>query len=249
MSSRAKKKQSANNRHPSVPPAPLNVLSYSEQQIANSTGIKMAQLKTYISTMEEKIKKDCILESQERLWKAEDYIAVANVLISVYAVKMSRKSREHTKDLIQRMLDNLNPAREYVDRVGVQEAYRQAHEDFGIELEFDSVDMNKEFGFSDYDFREDGFEGKSGLEIWNEAWEDAKDLSNIINTCSSALVLKSEFGFSNEDLDRLVKLSNQKTEDAKQGSEGVTRLIEEFEDKTKLSVGERNKRLVRRYGL
>lgn len=249
MSSRAKKKQQTNNMSPFTAHAPLNVLSYSDKQVANSTGINIVQLRAYISTMEEKIKKDCILESQERLWKAEDYISVANVLISVYAVKMSRRNHEKTKDLINRMIDNLNPAREYIDRVGVQEAYRQAHEDFGIELEFDSVDMNKEFGFSDYDFREEGFDGKSGLQIWNEAWGDAKDLSNIINTCSSALVLKSEFGFSNEDLDRLVKLTNKKEEEYKQGSEGVTRLINEFEDKTRLSVGDRNKRLIRRYGL
>lgn len=229
--------------------APSNVLSYSSQQVSNSTGIKLEQLRSYLTTMEEKIKKDCILESQERLWKAEDYIAVANIMISVYAIKMSRKSREHTKDLIQRMLDNINSAREYVERIGVQKAYEYAHDDFGIELEFDSVDINKEFGFSEYDFREEGFDGKSGLEIWNEAWDDAKDLGNIINTCSSGLVLKSEFGFSNADLNRLIKLSNQKADEAKNGTEGVTQLINEFEDKTRLSIGDRNKNLVRRYGL
>lgn len=249
MSSRAKKKQSVNNRMPVVPPAPLNVLSYSDQQISSSTGIKMAQLKTYLSTMEEKIKKDCILEAQEKLWKAEDYIAVANVLILVYAIKMSRKSREKTKDLINRMLENLNPAREYVERVGVQKAYEYAHEDFGIELEFDSVDMNKEFGFSDHDFREEGFEGKTGLEIWNEAWEDAKDLISIINTCSMGLVLKSEFGFTSVDLDKLIKLSNEKTRDAKNAYDGVTKLVDEYEARTGLRIGGKNKNLVRRYGL
>ena len=89
-------------------------------------------------------------EAQEKLWKAEDYIAVANILISVYAIKMSRKNREHTKDLIQRMISNMNPAREYIERVGIQKAYEYAKKDFDIELEFDSIDINKEFGFGDF---------------------------------------------------------------------------------------------------
>mgnify|MGYP003369977191 FL=1 len=89
-------------------------------------------------------------EAQEKLWKAEDYIAVANILISVYAIKMSRKSREHTKDLIQRMISNMNSAREYIESVGIEKAYEYAKNDFDIELEFDSVDINKEFGFGDY---------------------------------------------------------------------------------------------------
>lgn len=89
-------------------------------------------------------------EAQEKLWKAEDYIAVANILISVYAIKMSRKNREHTKDLIQRMISNMNPAREYIERVGIQKAYEYVKKDFDIELEFDSIDINKEFGFGDF---------------------------------------------------------------------------------------------------
>lgn len=97
--------------------------------------------------MERQIKEDVIAECTEKLYKAEDYIAVGYLMTVIYALKMSRKSREHTKDLIQRMLDNLNVATRYVERVGIEKAYQDAHEDFGINIEFDSIDINKEFGF------------------------------------------------------------------------------------------------------
>lgn len=249
MSNRAERrraeKQAAKNKFP----APLNVANYTVEQIASTTGAKIEYLTIWKNAREEEMRKAAILESQEKLWKAEDYIAVANILITVYAIKMSRKNREHTKDLIYRMLNNLNAARDYVDRVGVQEAYNQAHKDLDIELEFDSMDLNKEFGFEEFDFREEGFENRSSLEIWNAAWEDAKDLSNIINTCATCGVLKAKFGFSNDDIERLIKLSNERADSAKNGSGGVTKLIEEFERGTGLSIGDRNKSLVRRYGL
>lgn len=230
--------------------APLNVANYTIDQIAASTGTKIEYLTIWKNAREEEMRKAATLQAQEKLWKAEDYIAVANILITVYALKMSRKDRERTKDLIHRMLDNLNAARDYVDRVGVQEAYDQAHKDLEIELKFDSMDLNKEFGFEEFDFREEGFEERSSLEIWNVAWDVAKDLGNIINTCAICGVLKSpEFGFSNADIDKLIKLSNSKADKAKNDTEGVTKLIEEFEKNTGLSIGERNKKLVRRYGL
>lgn len=184
--------------------APLNVFS-SEHRIANSTGVKIDNLKAYLSAREDEIRKAAIMESQEKLWKAEDYIAVVNVLISVYAVKMSRSKGEHTKDLINRMINNLNAAKEYVEKTGIEKAYEYAKQDFEISLEFDSMDINKEFGFDEYDFRKEGFEGKSGVEIWNEAWDDADDLTNIINTCTIGITLKRRFGFTKADLDKLIK--------------------------------------------
>ena len=225
------------------------------------------------------------MEAQEKRWKAEDYVAALNALISVYAVKMSRSKgehtkdlimkkawkirksanvsmsdalktaweleefEEHTKDLINRMINNLNAAKEYVEKTGIEKAYEYAKQDFGISLEFDSMDINKEFGFDDYDFREEGFEGKSSVEIWNEAWDDADDLANIINTCTIGITLKRRFGFTNDDLERLIKESDVRADAAKKGSEGVTRLIEEFEKETGMSIGNRNKELARRYGL
>lgn len=243
---RRQEKQAAKNKLT----APLNVTNYTVEQIASTTGAKIEYLTIWKNAREEEMRKAATLQAQEKLWKAEDYIAVANILITIYALKMSRKDREHTKDLIHRMLDNLNAARDYVDRVGVQEAYDQAHKDLEIELEFDSMDLNKEFGFEEFDFREEGFEDRSSLEIWNAAWEDAKDLSNIINTCAICGTLKSpEFGFSNDKIEKLIKLSNTKADEAKNGTGGVTKLIEEFERGTGLSIGDRNKSLVRRYGL
>lgn len=249
MSKRAEFRRQEKQAAKSKLPAPLNVSNYTVEQIANTAGTKIEYLTIWKNAREEEMRKAATLQAQEKLWKAEDYLAVANILITVYAIKMSRKDREHTKDLIHRMLNNLNAARDYVDHIGVQEAYNQAHKDLGIELEFDSMDLNKEFGFEEFDFREEGFENRSSLEIWNAAWEDAKDLSNIINTCATCGVLKAKFGFSNDDIERLIKLSNERADVAKNGTDGVTKLIEEFEKNTGLSIGERNKKLVRRYGL
>lgn len=124
---------------------PLNVLSCSEEQVMRNFNLSSYELKTYLERMEKQIKKDLIAEYQKKLYMAEDYIAVGYLVAVIYALKMSRKSREHTKDLIQRMLDNLNIATEYVERVGIEQAYKNAHEDFDITIEFDSIDINKEF--------------------------------------------------------------------------------------------------------
>lgn len=229
--------------------APLNVSNYSVEQIAASTGTRIEYLTIWKNAREEEMRKAAILESQEKLWKAEDYIAVANILITVYALKMSRKSREHTRDLINRMFENLNAAKEYVERTGIEKAYEQAHQDLGIELEFDSMDLNKEFGFDEFDFREEGFEDKSGIEIWNEAWDTAKDIGNVVNTCSIGITLKRVFGFSDRDMKRLIEESNNRADKAKNEPEGVTKMIEEFEDMFHFDIGKRNKELVRRYGL
>lgn len=140
-------REAEKNKKTSASSAPVNVLYGSQQQVQKDFGLSIQELKVYLERMEKQIKDDCISECQEKLCKAEDYIAVANLLIAIYAIKMSRKDREHTKDLIQRMLDNLSAATEYVERVGITEAYQQAHEDFDINIEFDSIDINKEFGF------------------------------------------------------------------------------------------------------
>ena len=133
--------------------APYNFSTFSLEQISKVTGARVESLKLYLMQREEEMRKELykeiseelVSESQEKLWKAEDYIAVANVLISLFAIK---KTWKFTKSN-QRFLENLNSAMEYVEKIGVEKAYQEAKETMGIELEFDSVNINKEFGFGE----------------------------------------------------------------------------------------------------
>lgn len=133
--------------------APYNFKNFKLEQISKATGARVESLKLYLMQREDEMRKELykeiseelISESQEKLWKAEDYIAVANVLISLFAIKKTWKFTKAN----QRFLENLNSAMEYVEKIGVEKAYQEAKETMGIELEFDSMDINKEFGFGE----------------------------------------------------------------------------------------------------
>lgn len=129
--------------------APYNFSNFSLEQILKVTGARVESLKLYLMQREDEIRKEIseelISESQEKLWKAEDYIAVANILISLYAIKMTWGFTKSN----QRFLDNINPAKEYVERVGIEQAYQECHDLMDINIEFDSFDINKEFGFGE----------------------------------------------------------------------------------------------------
>lgn len=133
--------------------APYNFSNFSLEQISKATGARVESLKLYLMQREDEMRKELhkeiseelISESQEKLWKAEDYIAVANVLISLFAIK---KTWGFTKSN-QRFLKNLNSAKEHIEEVGIEKAYQEAKETMGIKLEFDSININKEFGFGE----------------------------------------------------------------------------------------------------
>ena len=140
---RLKIKKPKNQR--SLIPAPLNITGFTMEQASRQTGVRIESLKTYLDSKEQEIREQLIKESQEKLWKAENYIAVANVLISLFAIK---KTWGFTKSN-QRFLENLNSAKEHIEEVGIEKAYQEAKETMGIKLEFDSININKEFGFGE----------------------------------------------------------------------------------------------------
>lgn len=125
--------------------APYNFSNFSLEQISKTTGARVESLKLYLKQREDEMRKELIKESQEKLWKAEDYIAVANLMISLYAIKMTWGFTKSN----QRFLDNINPAKEYVERVGIEQAYKECRDLMDINIEFDSFDINKEFGFGE----------------------------------------------------------------------------------------------------
>lgn len=122
---------------------PLNIAGYSIQQISSLTGARVDSLKTWIAARDEELHQTYLEEFQGKLWKAEDYIAVANVLISLLAIKMSWGFTKAN----QKFVSNLNAATEYLNRNGVEKVYQELHEQMDVTFEFDSIDINKEFGF------------------------------------------------------------------------------------------------------
>lgn len=129
---------------------PLN-LNLTLAQIAGMTGQQVSVLQTYLKQMEQQtteIVTDAVIrEAQEKLERAEDYITVANIIISLYAIKMTWGITKANK----RFLDNYNAARDYVDRVGIARAYELANKDMGIDIEFEGLanyDIYEEMGFN-----------------------------------------------------------------------------------------------------
>lgn len=119
-------------------------------QIAGMTGQQVSILQTYLKRKEqettENVKDAIIREAQEKLERAEDYIAIINILISLYAIKMTWGFTEENK----RFLDNYNDARNYVDRIGAAKAYEIAKKDMEIDIEFEDLEnynIYKELGF------------------------------------------------------------------------------------------------------
>lgn len=111
--------------------------------LSRQTGAKVETLKRYLEAREEEITAGLIKEAQERLLKAEDYITVSNVLCSMQAIY---DTWGNTKSQ-QRFLENYNKAVRKQNAIGVEAMYEELHKLTGCELEFDSVDLNLEFGF------------------------------------------------------------------------------------------------------
>lgn len=80
---------------------------------------------------------------QELLYDAEDYIAVANIIIFLYSIEKTYGNLKTVQKNYQKLLDNYNEAAEHVDEIGIMEAYKQFHDKYGISIAFDDFDLNK----------------------------------------------------------------------------------------------------------
>ena len=167
--------------------APLNVSNFAVQQISNITGAKVESLKFWCAAREKEYEEFYTKESQKKLWKAEDYIAVANVLISLIAIKMSWGFTKSCAKFIK----NLNPAKEYIERNGVENTYLELKKLMEIDIAFDSMDINKEFGF-------DG-----GIEMAkdNYIFLTTGDMSNIsVDLIKNALMEYESTGYTPDQI-------------------------------------------------
>lgn len=119
---------------------PLAITNFTAQQLANTIGARKGMLDTWTKAREKEMFEGFMREFNEKLHRAENHAAFVNLLIMMYAVKMTwgfTKSQE-------KLISNLNPAREYIRRVGIRKAFDQIMKDCGTLLEFDDFDIEEE---------------------------------------------------------------------------------------------------------
>ena len=108
-------------------------------------------MQTYLKRKEQEtteIVTDAVIrEAQEKLERAEDYITITNIIISLYAIKFSWGFTKANK----KFLKNWKAAMDYVDRIGVAKAYELAHKEMDIDVEFEDLanyNIYEEMGFN-----------------------------------------------------------------------------------------------------
>lgn len=112
-------------------PGALNITGFTMEQASRQTGVRIESLKMYLDSKEQEIREQLIKESQEKLWKAEDYIAVANILISVIAIKKAWGFKKANQNFI----DKITEAERYVEEIGVEAAYKEIKEEMGLQID------------------------------------------------------------------------------------------------------------------
>jgi hypothetical protein len=133
-------KRSKSGKRPKYGTIPLNLTNYQLDQISALTGAKIDSLRAWTEAREREIREAAIEEYTEKLHRSEDHASFVNLLISMYAIKMTwgfTKSQA-------RFVENLNRAQEYVESVGIREAFDQIMRECGTLLEFDDFGIEDE---------------------------------------------------------------------------------------------------------
>lgn len=110
--------------------------------IKDYEGNRYTSIESYLDAMEKFTAKGCGDIAAELLYNTEKYMAVANIIIMLYATKMAIGDLKTVQKSYQKILNNFNSATDYVERVGIRKAYEDFRNDYGIELVFDEVDID-----------------------------------------------------------------------------------------------------------
>jgi len=108
-------------------------------KLANNIGVKVQSLETWAELTKKEMHQNFCVEFNDRLYEAEGYVSLANVIISCIAINMTWGY----KQAIGRFISNLNPAKDYVKQVGVKKAFDQICSEYALDLGFDHFDIEE----------------------------------------------------------------------------------------------------------
>lgn len=113
-------------------------------QVSQATGVKIQLIKAWCDENVHAIWKDCIEQTNDILYRAECYMAQANVIMMLYAVALTFGDLKTVQKGMNRLVKNLFPAQQYVDKVGIKTAFEELQAEYGVyDLEYEDFDINE----------------------------------------------------------------------------------------------------------
>lgn len=113
--------------------------------VDHATGKKYADVNDYLDDMEKTMASQAARIAADIMYHCENYICFANIIIMLIAMKMAVGNLKTVQKSYQKIIDNYNVASEYVDKIGIREAYNELKRDYDIDMEFDDFDINLPF--------------------------------------------------------------------------------------------------------
>lgn len=174
-----------------MPLAPIRMTGLSTQEVANITGAKIAVLEQWRKEQQEEIRKAAIMEAQEKLDKAEEFITLCNVITSLKALEGFR----YAKAAANYLLEHYTASVETSEKQNIRKTYEELHEKWGLEIEFDEPDLNKEMGFDAIDWRYEYIGYHIPTSVYEKIWDDSKNIQSVFTQLAIIWELCEDFGF------------------------------------------------------
>ena len=113
--------------------------------LVDGHGKKYTTLEEYITAMEKEICDQCSEISSKMLYESEEHMGTANIVIMLYAVLFAFENLKTVQKNLGRVISKYNDAVEFVDAIGIKEAYDRLHERHGINLDVEDYDLGAIF--------------------------------------------------------------------------------------------------------
>ncbi len=236
-----------------LPPAPLKTTHLSIPEAAKLTGSKIAVLEQWRKEQTEEIRKACIMEAQEKLDQAENFITLCNIITSLKALEGFR----YAKAAAGYLLEHYSESVVALEKQNIQETYQELSEKWGIEMEFEAPELNKEMGFEDANWMEEYIGRNIPYSVYEKIWDDSRNIQSVYTQLAVIWELCEEFGFakhksgSGNMLDKFMHGTKEKYDQIDQMKHGARDTMKLLKEKYDIDIGwaEKTEDTIRRFDL
>lgn len=236
-----------------LPPAPMRTTGLSDREVANITGTKIAILEQWRKEQVKEIRTACILEAQEKLDQAEEFITLCNVITSLKALEGFRYAKAAAGHLLEHYTESVAAS----EKQNIRKTYEELHEKWGIEMEFEAPELNKEMGFGEVNWMENYIGMNIPYSVYEKIWNDSRNIQSVSAQIAVIWELCEEFGFakhksgSGSMLEKFMRGTKEKYDQIDQMKHGVRDTMKLLREKYDIDIGwlENTEETIRRFDL